>query len=542
MTVNQAFVKATGYEFHDVIGEKPDFLLGGATGPRFFRNLWGAATHRGTWQGEVEMNRRNGGVLPVWMMISMVRESGGMPAYYICTSIDITDRKKSEERIHFLAHHDVLTSLPNRSLCIERLRLALQQVGRTTLKVAVLFIDLDRFKNINDSLGHHIGDGLLRSVALRLTEAVRPHDTVSRLGGDEFVVVLNGVKDAEEVSAIVEGRLIPLIRRPHAIDDVEINISCSVGIGMFPDHASDIDELMRLADLAMYHAKAEGRNAARFFSSEMTERANRRLQLESNLRHAIEHNELSLHYQPRIDGASGSLAGAEALLRWHSAELGQVEPSQFIPIAEETGLIVPIGAWVIEQACQQMAAWRAEGLGDISVSVNLSAAQLRDPGLIECIAQNLRRHAIVVGALEIEITESMLMEEGASNLKKLQAMRELGASLSIDDFGTGYSSLSYLSRFPINKLKIDRSFVHHMVDDQTNLAITRAIIGLGHTLGLRVVAEGVETEQEVALLRDAGCDEFQGFLFSRPQTAVDLGRWIKAAKEYERIFGSAAVS
>jgi len=528
MSVNRAFVRTTGYDFHDAFGERPDFLIPDDADKSFFVDLWRAAQQKGAWQGEVLLKRRNGEKLPVWLMISTVREPHGGPSYYICTSIDITDRKKSEERITFLAHHDVLTELPNRSLCIERLRSAIQQAERTGQKVAVLFIDLDRFKNINDSLGHHIGDGLLRSVAKRLTEAVRAVDTVSRLGGDEFVVVLSGVENSDEVSHVLEGRLLPLIRKPHEVDGNELHASCSVGVAMYPADARGIDELMRLADVAMYHAKSTGRDTAYFFSAEMTERAERRQRIESHLRHAIARQELGLHYQPCVNAATGELVSVEGLLRWRSAELGEVGPEQFIPVAEETGLIVPIGEWVIETACAQMAAWQREDDGpfrQLAVSVNLSASQLRSSGLLDALESSMRRHAISPGRLEIEITESTLMEGVEINLQKLVAIRALGVGLAIDDFGTGYSSLSYLSRFPIDKLKIDRSFVHEILGDPNNLAITRAIIGLGHTLGLKVVAEGVESEAEAAVLRGAGCDEFQGFLYSACVPANELSDW-----------------
>jgi len=525
MSVNRAFVRATGFDFHEAYGERPDFLIPDNADKTFFVDLWRAAQQKGAWQGEVLLKRRNGDTLPVWLMISTVRETHGGPSYYICTSIDITDRKKSEERITFLAHHDVLTELPNRSLCIECLRSAIQQAERSGQKVAVLFIDLDRFKNINDSLGHHVGDGLLRSVAKRLTEAVRAADTVSRLGGDEFVVVLSGVENADEVTRVIESRLLPLIREPHDVDGTELHVSCSVGVAMYPADARGIDELMRLADVAMYHAKSTGRNTAYFFSAEMTERAERRLQIESHLRHAIDHNELALHYQPCVNAASGELVGVEGLVRWNSVELGLVNPEQFIPVAEETGLIVPIGEWVIERACAQMAAWRRNDLGHLKISVNLSASQLRSSGLHDALSTSMRRHAVQPGQLEIEITESTLMEGVELNLQKLQAIRALGVGLAIDDFGTGYSSLSYLSRFPIDKLKIDRSFVHEILGDPNNLAITRSIISLGHTLGLKVVAEGVESEAEAIVLRGAGCDEFQGFLYAAPMPAHELGDW-----------------
>jgi diguanylate cyclase (GGDEF)-like protein/PAS domain S-box-containing protein len=536
LTANQAFYRGTGYDHHDVIGQHPVFLSGlpaprnaeGGIEPGHgtLQDLAQTVSRRGAWQGEAKILKRNGDAYPAWLMASAVRERDDHVSYYILTSIDISDRKRSEARIEFLAQHDVLTELPNRALCTERLRLALQSAQRSKQKVAVLFIDLDRFKNINDSLGHHIGDGLLRSVAARLTQSVRAVDTVSRLGGDEFIVVLNGVADVDEISHVVDQRLIPLIRQPHTIEGAEIHVSCSIGIAVFPEDGQDIDVLMQHADAAMYEAKAGGRNDSRFFSAEMTERSRARLHLESSLRHAIELGQLTLVYQPSVKAQTGELAGFEGLLRWNHPELGAISPLQFIPIAEEAGLIVPIGAWVIEQACAQMASWRDTGHPRMQVSINLSAVQLKHPGLLEALRDSMARHGIGAGLLELEITESTLMESVEANLKKLSAIRALGVRLSIDDFGTGYSSLNYLNRFPLDRLKIDRSFVHDMVDGSTDLAIAKAIIGLGHTLGLMVVAEGVETEMEVRLLRAAGCDEFQGFFFARPRLPQDLGAWL----------------
>ena len=527
LTANRALCRLTGHDLGDLVGEPPEQLMRDDTA--HFADLWPVLDQRGTWQGEVSVRRRNGDSYPAWLVASVVRDGPDRISHYIFTSIDVSDRKRSEARIRFLAHHDVLTELPNRSLCIERLGLALQQARRKGQRVGVLFIDLDRFKNINDSLGHHVGDALLRSVAARMSQAVRPGDTVSRLGGDEFVVVLNNVADGQEILSLVERRLIALIRQPHDIDGAEIHVSCSVGIAVYPDDAQDIDALMRHADVAMYQSKASGRDTALFFTPEMNERAQQRLQLESSLRHAIERGELSLHYQPRIDAHTGALICVEALLRWQSAELGQVPPAQFIPIAEESGQIVAIGAWVIEQACAQHAAWRREGLGAIRVAINMSALQLRDGGLLEVLRGAIALHGVSPGDLELELTESTLMDAAEQSLSQLQALKSLGVMLSIDDFGTGYSSLNYLNRFPIDKLKIDRSFIHRMLGDPTDMAIARAIIGLGHALGLRVVAEGVERREEADSLRAARCDELQGFLIARPMPPGKLAGWIEQA-------------
>ena len=533
-TTNLAFHKATGYDLQDVVGEPPTLLVGGADPQGLLDDIWAVVARRGTWQGELSLRRRDGSEYPAWLLISPVREGPGARGevtHYIFTSIDIADRKKSEARIQFLAQHDVLTELPNRSLCIERLRLALQQARRSGQKVAVMFIDLDRFKDINDTLGHHIGDGLLRSVARRLVEAVRAGDTVSRLGGDEFVVVLNGVDTVDDVTHVVEQRLIPRIREPHLVDGAELNVSCSVGIALAPDDSTDLDALMRHADTAMYQAKAGGRNASAFFTAEMTERALQRHRTETALRRAIEAGELRLEYQPRIDARSGRAVGVEGLLRWDSRELGPLSPAVFIPIAEESGLVVPMGAWVIEEACAQIGRWRAQGLPPLNVSINLSAPQLQDPTLLDTLAGSLARHQVPPGGLELELTESMLMDRADSTLRTMQAIRALGVGLAIDDFGTGYSSLNYLNRFPIDKLKIDRSFVHDMLADATARAIVQAIVGLGHTLKLQVVAEGVETPAEGAALCAAGCDELQGFLYSRPLRPEALQAWLQAQQQ-----------
>ncbi len=525
LTANQAFSHHTGYELQEVVGEKPSLMLTADDNECPPDELWHTVARRGTWQGELQVRRRDGTGYPAWLMVSAVRQSQGEISHYIFTSIDISDRKKSEQRIRFLAEHDVLTELPNRSLCLERLRLAVQQVERSGQKVAVLFIDLDRFKDINDSLGHHIGDGLLRSVAQRLLSVVRVGDTVSRLGGDEFVIVLNGVHDIDEMSHIVYQRLVPLIRQPHVVEGAELHVSCSVGIAMCPDDATDIDELMRHADTAMYQAKAAGKDAVQFFTREMTERTQARIRLDADLRVALDAGQFELHYQPRIDAASGELQGVESLLRWQHPEMGMVTPAQFVPRAEETGLIVPIGAWVIEEACRQIALWRHQGLDSIGISINLSARQLRDDGLINQVRDAMAQYGIEAGVIELELTESLVMDDAENNLRMMHALRKLGVSLAIDDFGTGYSSLAYLNRLPIDKLKIDRSFVNDMLSDPTDRAITMAVIGLGHTLGLKVVAEGVELEAQAALLREAHCDELQGYLFGQPMRADVLLDW-----------------
>jgi diguanylate cyclase (GGDEF)-like protein len=422
----------------------------------------------------------------------------------------------------------VLTTLPNRALCIERLKGAIDDARRDGGKVAVLFIDLDHFKTINDSLGHHVGDGLLRSVSRRLVDTVRAGDTVSRLGGDEFIVVLRGVADADEAMDTVETRLVPAIRMPHRVGGSELQVSCSVGVALYPDDGADVDELMRHADAAMYQAKRMGRDAAQRFSSELDERAQRKLQVQSHLRHALERHEFSLVYQPKMKASTRGFVGVEALLRWHSPGLGDVEPAELIPLAEESRLIVPIGAWVIDEAIRQHALWRSEGLGEIPVSVNVSAVQFLDGDVAATVRRALRLHGVAPSAIEVELTESTLMDGFDGTQGQLQALRAMGVSVSVDDFGTGYASLTYLNRFPIDRIKIDRSFVRNLLVDPADLAITRAIIGLGHTLGLTVIAEGVESEEIAAALGAAHCDELQGYLFGEPLVAGAFAAWLQA--------------
>jgi diguanylate cyclase (GGDEF)-like protein/PAS domain S-box-containing protein len=527
VTVNRAFCQATGHEVPEVSGEHPGLLLAPEEREAFFARLWPQLRRRSSWQGEVTVLRRDGSRYPAWLVVSAVRNRQGEASHHIFTSLDISDRKASEERIQYLAQHDVLTGLPNRSLSIERLRLAMQQAQRHGHQVAVLFIDLDRFKTINDSLGHHVGDSLLKSVAQRLSQAVRGGDTVCRLGGDEFIVVLGEVHDAEEVASLVERRLLPLIRQVHEAAGVELHVSCSVGAALFPGDSQDIDELMRHADVAMYQAKALGRDGVQFFTPELNLQAQRRQQVESLLRHAVERGQLSLHFQPRVGAADGRCLGAEALLRWQSPELGAVGPADFIPIAEESRLIVPIGAWVIDAACRQQALWRAEGLGEVPMAINLSAVQLRDPALPAVLREALERHGCRPASIELELTESTLMDGAEQTLQQLHALKALGIQLAVDDFGTGYSSLHYLHRFPIDRLKIDRSFVRDLLTDRAHQAITRAVIGLGHALHLRVVAEGVENEATAQALRVAGCDELQGFHFARPLPAAEMVQWLR---------------
>jgi diguanylate cyclase (GGDEF)-like protein/PAS domain S-box-containing protein len=524
ISVNRAFCRSTSYDFHEVIGEDFAFLV---DSPQVLQ--WMEQKDKDVWQGEVQMRRYNGETYPAWLMLSTVYKgaTGGEVVNFIATSIDITDRKVHEERIHFLAHHDVLTELPNRSLCQQRLGEALAEATSSSEKVAVLFIDLDRFKLINDTLGHHIGDGLLRVVARRLCQTVREDDTVSRLGGDEFVIILRHINDREELDAIVNQRMIPSIRQSTVVEGHTIAVSCSVGVALFPDDAANQEDLMRRADAAMYEAKAAGRDVARFFSTETDQRIQARQILEAQLRQALAQGEFSLHYQPRLCARTRRMLGSEALLRWNNPLLGSISPAEFIPLAEETGLIKPIGLWVLEQACAQWMQFQGEKLFDsMQLSVNLSVVQLTDPDLVGQLQQVLGRTSMPAGQLELELTESHLMDNPAAAQEQVSALKALGVQIAIDDFGTGYSSLAYLKRFEIDILKVDQSFVRDMLEDTADAAIVHAVIALGHTLGFKVVAEGVENLPTAQTLTALGCDELQGYCFSRPLPVEAFRDWV----------------
>ena len=526
ITVNQAFRRHSLYDMVELIGKRPAFLLSPHNSHEQLDSLRQTLARRGYWQGEIWIQRKSLEAYPAWLVMNAVRDLDGVTTHFIASSLDISERKASERQIEHMAHHDALTGRANRHVSKLRLAAAIAQARRSGEKVGVLFVDLDRFKHVNDALGHHVGDALLQSVSARLLQLVREGDTVSRLGGDEFVVILNGIGDAAAIADLLDARLIPAMREPHEVEGSELYVSCSVGVAIYPDHGTDMDTLMRHADAAMYQAKSGGRDHARMFTPQMEEQQLQQLHLETDLRHAIERHELVLYYQPRIDARSGRLNGVESLIRWQHPQRGLIAPDSFIPAAEESGLIVPIGAWVIREACRQHVAWREAGAGDIGVSVNLSAIQLKHGGLVATLREVLRDFPIAPGLVEFELTESILMENVDDTIATLRAIKALGFALSIDDFGTGYSSLNYLCRFPLDKLKIDMSFVQNIHKSPQNLAVTKAIIGLGHTLGLSVTAEGVESAADAEVLRHAGCDELQGYYFARPMPQVQLATWL----------------
>ena len=469
---------------------------------------------------ESQVYRRDGSIIWISENARTVNDASGNLLYFEGTVEDITDRKLYEARLERQANYDGLTGLANRTLFHDRLEQAILACARHGGELAVVFIDLDRFKYINDSLGHPIGDRLLQTIAERLRGRVRDCDTVARLGGDEFVVLVNGHGGLDALRVLVS-RLISEIAQPWTIEHGTFNATCSVGVALYPGDGEDAATLLRNADSAMYRAKELGRNGCQFFTRELNERLTERLALQRGLSTALELDQFALHYQPRIDLASGRIIGAEALLRWNVAGRTPVGPERFIPIAEETGLILPIGRWVLEQACRQAVAWRTQGL-PLAISVNVSAAQVQQRDFAHSVRRVLAASGLDPSLLELELTESMVMHGAAHLLETLRELKKLGIALSIDDFGTGYSSLSYLKRFAVDRLKIDRSFVLDLQDGGDDAAIVRTIIALGHNLDLRVVAEGVETPAQAEFLRASGCDEAQGYWYGRPMPADAL--------------------
>ncbi len=440
---------------------------------------------------------------------------------------DITERKAHQSQIEYLATHDALTDLPNRNLLNDRAAQAINHAHRTELGLAVLFVDLDHFKYVNDGYGHPVGDALLKAVARQLEGLVREGDTVARLGGDEFVILLGDLKNASAEASATARRMLERLSHPIAAGEHQFTVTASIGVSLYPDDGVNLDSLLMNADAAMYRSKEIGRNCYEFYAPEMSRNAIERVTLEAALRQALQLGQFEIHYQPQISITSGHTIGMEALLRWHHPELGSVPPARFIPVAEETGLIVSIGEWVLKTACRQNKAWQEAGLPPLPISVNLSALQLRQPGFVKLVSQILHDTALDPRHLELELTESMVIGGNASMISRLQALKALGVGLSLDDFGTGYSSLGYLKNFPIDQLKIDRSFVCDLPHSKDAAAIARAIVSIGQSLGMQVIAEGVETEAQAAFLSDLGCEHAQGFLYSKAISVGQLHAWLE---------------
>ncbi len=517
-TVNPAFSAITGYTKNEALGLTPRFLRSDKEPAERYQQMWHSLNTQGSWQGELWNQRKNGEVYPQWMSISSL-PGGDDQEQYVALFVDISEQKRREACIEHQAYHDALTSLPNRRLFHDRLEQALVQAERNACSLAVLFIDLDRFKLINDTLGHTIGDQLLQAVATRLSETIRREDTVARLGGDEFTVLLPRIDKRQDAQRTVQ-KIIAAFQQPFTIAGQNLHISLSVGIALFPGDGETPERLMKNADSAMYRTKSDGRNGYHFYTQKMNTGAKRQLMLENDLHTALARNELVPFYQLQQDAAQHKVTGMEVLLRWQHPQHGTVMPGEFIGLAEESGLIVPIGRWVLEQACQQAKAWLDAGYGDFTLAVNLSARQLQQPDLLQIVQQILQRTGLPAQNLELEITENLLLNDTERNIALLHRLHDLGIRLALDDFGTGYSSLSYLKKFPFDLLKIDQSFVRGLPDNQEDAALVDTIITMGHKLGMQVIAEGVETREQRAFLQRLGCDLIQGYLISKPLPAA----------------------
>jgi diguanylate cyclase (GGDEF)-like protein/PAS domain S-box-containing protein len=521
VAVNRAFIEITGYDPDELIGHTPEVLRSSRHDEAFYRRIGAAIKESGHWQGEIWERRKNGEEYPAWLNVSIVKDDDGRVTHHVSVFSDISVLKESEARLDQLAHHDPLTGLPNRLLLNARAEHALTRARRNEKQMAVLFLDLDHFKYINDTLGHPAGDLLLQHVAERLKKCVRDEDTISRLGGDEFTVVLEDLDDAGAAS-IVARKILGALSEKTALFGREVFITCSIGISLYPRDGEDIVTLFKNADSALYRAKDQGRDNYQFYTEELTTLAVERLELENDLRHALENGELLIHYQPQVNLRSGQITGMEALARWQHPRRGLLMPADFIPLAEETGLIVPLGEWVLRTACLQAKAWLDSGLSTAPVAVNLSPRQFRQKDLVEKIAETLREIGLPPDHLELEITEGLAMFNVEASIALMGRLKDLGVRFSIDDFGTGYSSLSYLKRFPIDKIKIHQSFVHRITTDPEDAAISSAIISLTHSMKRKVIAEGVETDAQREFLLSHHCDEIQGHHFSKPAPVEEI--------------------
>lgn len=527
IAVNRAFTRMTGYAPHDVIGKNPRILASGQTSPDVYYDMWLALEKNDFWQGEVWDRRRDGSTYPKHLTISVVRNAAHEIENYVASFSDITERKQVADRMFHLAHHDALTGLLNRTALEVQLQNALVYAQREKHQVGVLLIDLDNFKQVNDTLGHHVGDHLLLQVGRRLKDCVRANDPVARLGGDEFIVVLQDIESAMSVGAIAS-KIQRSLADAYQVDEYTLYATPSIGVSLYPIDGSDPDVLIKNADSAMYHAKAQGRNNFKFFAASMNAAAHERLKLENALRSALEginsnqDSQFELYFQPQIHISSGKITGLEALARWSHPELGPIPPTRFIQIAEETGLIQPLGDWVFWEACRRLKEFKEAGVTNMRVAVNLSTQQLRHDNLPVVVRGALACYDLLPEELELEITESTAMQNPAATIAILEQLKDMGIVLAVDDFGTGYSSLSYLKHLPIHRLKLDRTFVKDIDTSREDAAICSATIVLAHSLGLDLVAEGVETTAQRDYLQNLGCDLFQGFLYSKPLPADQL--------------------
>lgn len=521
VSVNEAFTRITGYELDEIRGKTPSFLASGRHDPAFYQQMWHSLQEEGVWCGEIWNRRKNGEVFPEWQNINVVRDERDCITNYVAVFSDITQIKKSQEEIEFLANHDPLTGLPNRNLLVDRINRQIQRARSEEEEFCLFVLDLDHFKYINDSLGHNVGDELLNAAAHRLQASVREVDTVARLGGDEFVILLNTPSDLTMAQRIAP-RLVDAFSHPFKCSGNELHITPSFGIAFWPKDAEDARQLVQNADAAMYQAKRRGRNQYAFYTGEMTDVAMRRVQLENALRVALKEDALTQLYQPQIDAETQRLIGVEALARWNHPELGAISPAVFIPLAEETDLIVALGDWALRHACRQMKDWLDRGFDLERVAVNVAGAQLEQANFYENLLHILEETGLPPERLEVEITEGWAMANLETISPVLAEMRDIGIEIAIDDFGTGYSSLSRLKELPVDTLKVDRSFVMNIPDDASDMAVANAVIALARIMGKKVTAEGVETDAQEDFLVQHRCDRLQGFRYGKPLTVQEL--------------------
>jgi len=519
--VNAAYSTMTGYSAAETLGRDPTFLRSGMHPQSFYDRMWEELRRGGRWKGEIWSRRKNGDVYPALFSISAVSGPDGQPGHFVSVFNDISHHKDYEQRLEFLAHHDALTLLPNRVLFQERCAASLNRARRLGNTVAIVFLDLDRFKTVNDSLGHAIGDQLLKGVAERFGTVLRASDTVARLGGDEFAVLLDDLPTTQG-AAVAAQKVLDALSKPFRIASHELFTTASIGISCFPQDGTTIEDLLRNADAAMYRAKEHGRNTYQYFASDMNAQAFESLMMANALRQALEREQLRVAYQPVVDLSDGRIVAVEALLRWRHPEYGEIGPDRFIPVAESTGMIAPLGRFVVDAALAQLAEWRAAGALELRMAVNVSARQLARPEFVGDVAEALARHGVPADRLVLELTETAMMQSPERMRRMLVQLSELGLRIAVDDFGTGYSSLAYLKQFPIHALKLDKSFVAGIPGDADNMAIVRAVIAIGKALGLEMVAEGVETDQQRAFLAAEGCQLGQGWHFGRPQPAQQV--------------------
>ena len=535
LRVNSAFIECTGYTAEEVVGKNPRMLGSGRHDAAFFREMWDTIQRDGGWQGEIWDRRKNGDIYPKWLTISAVTGDDGVVSHYVSTHHDITQRKIAEERIKELAFFDALTRLPNRTLLIDRLKQAMSVSARSVSCGALLFVDLDRFKTLNDTLGHDKGDLLLQQVAQRLAATIREGDTVARVGGDEFVVVLGGLSESRQgamrQTEVVGAKILAVLGCSYQLDDTEYRSTASIGATVFRGHQTSIDELLKQADLAMYKSKETGRNALCFFDPAMQTVVVERAAMEVDLRKAIESDQFVLHYQAQVLGDGDHITGAEALVRWHHPERGIVPPTDFISLTEETGIILALGHWVLETACTQLALWATQPeMADLTLAVNVSAQQFRELDFVDTVLTIIARTGANPHKLKLELTESLLVDNVEDIIQKMGELKARGVVFALDDFGIGYSSLSYLKRLPLDQLKIDQSFVRDVLIDPNDAAIAKTIVALAKSLGLGVIAEGVETEAQRDFLASAGCHAYQGHYFCRPLPIREFDEFVSRVR------------